>query len=330
MSNKRSNRNNKKVLKALKNKRLRAHSGKHVNKGKGKWEPHNPNSGWHDLLPDDFPSTPPDDADSTPTAVKTTTTNPAGPESGTVTTTQDKNTATGATEQPRVAIDPAPAFTPTSVTVEPLNTGEVTADSSDAAKLKAGISTTTQAINQQTATDTSQIKGARAVKGAFAQMNEVLEEAKQAQTEAREAGLPFEFTPTVQRMFDNPEIVKAGMESGDASLLGSFISDPAMDRSRQLQIEKQRQDVDTGTFKSDLREEMGGVAGEAERQNQERQLRTLSALGLYNARMSVGSGGGGSGKTQTSRNKNKTLQTICRQSGCAYLYDSGRSGCKQH
>ena len=138
-----------------------------------------------------------------------------------------------------------------------------------------------------------------AVKGAFAQMNEVLEEAKQAQTEAREAGLPFEFTPTVQRMFDNPEIVKAGMESGDASLLGSFISDPAMDRSRQLQIEKQRQDVDTGTFKSDLREEMGGVAGEAERQNQERQLRTLSALGLYNARMSVGSGGGGSGKTQT-------------------------------
>ena len=138
-----------------------------------------------------------------------------------------------------------------------------------------------------------------AVKGAFTQMNKVLEEAKQAQTEAREAGLPFEFTPTVQRMFDNPQIIKAGMESGDASLLGSFISDPAMDRSRQLQIQKQLQDVDTGKFKSDLRKEMGGVAGEAERQNEERQLRILSALGLYNARMNMNSGGGGSGKTQT-------------------------------
>lgn len=138
-----------------------------------------------------------------------------------------------------------------------------------------------------------------AVKGAFAQMDKVLEEAKQAQTEAREAGLPFEFTPIVQRMFENQQFIKAGMESGDASLLGSFMSDPVMDRSRQLQIQKQEQDVDTGKFKSDLREEMGGVAGEAERQNQERQLRILSALGLYNARMSMGSGGGGSGKTQT-------------------------------
>ena len=138
-----------------------------------------------------------------------------------------------------------------------------------------------------------------AVKGAFAQMNEVLNEAKQAQTEAREAGLPFEFTPTVQRMFDNSEIVKAGMESGDASLLGSFISDPAMDRSRQLQIKKQERDVDEATFKSDLREERGGVVGEAERQDQEDRLRTLSAMGLYNARMSMGSGGGGSKNTQT-------------------------------
>ena len=138
-----------------------------------------------------------------------------------------------------------------------------------------------------------------AVKGAFAQMNEVLNEAKQAQTEAREAGLPFEFTPTVQRMFDNSEIVKAGMESGDASLLGSFISDPAMDRSRQLQIKKQERDVDEATFKSDLREERGGVVGQAERLDQEDQLRTLSAMGLYNARMSMGSGGGGSKNTQT-------------------------------
>ncbi len=147
-----------------------------------------------------------------------------------------------------------------------------------------------------------------AVKGAFAQMNEVLEEAKQAQTEAREAGLPFEFTPTVQRMFDNPQIIKAGMESGDASLLGSFISDPAMDRSRQLQIEKQRQDVAEGTFKSDLREERGGVVGEAERQDQEDRLRTLSAMGLYNARMSMGSGGGGSGKTQTMKDSLEDTQ----------------------
>jgi len=138
-----------------------------------------------------------------------------------------------------------------------------------------------------------------AVKSAFAQMDEVLNEAKQAQTEAREAGLPFEFTPTVQRMFENPQIIKAGMESGDASLLGSFISDPAMDKSRQLQIEKQKRDVAEGTFKRDLREERGGVVGEAERLDQEDQLRTLSAMGLYNARMSMGSGGGGSGKTQT-------------------------------
>ena len=138
-----------------------------------------------------------------------------------------------------------------------------------------------------------------AVKSAFAQMDEVLNEAKQAQTEAREAGLPFEFTPTVQRMFENPQIIKAGMESGDASLLGSFISDPAMDKSRQLQIEKQKRDVAEGTFKRDLREERGGVVGEAERLDQEDQLRTLSAMGLYNARMSMGFGGGGSGKTQT-------------------------------
>ncbi len=138
-----------------------------------------------------------------------------------------------------------------------------------------------------------------AVKGAFAQMNEVLNEAKQAQTEAREAGLPFEFTPTVQRMFDNSEIVKAGMESGDASLLGSFISDPAMDRSRQLQIKKQERDVDEATFERDLREERGGAAGEAERLDQADRLRTLTAMGLYNARMSMGSGGGGSKNTQT-------------------------------
>ena len=84
-----------------------------------------------------------------------------------------------------------------------------------------------------------------AVKGAFAQMNEVLEEAKQAQTEAREAGLPFEFTPTVQRMFDNPQIIKAGMESGDASLLGSFISDPAMDRIRQAEARAKEIGADT-------------------------------------------------------------------------------------
>lgn len=84
-----------------------------------------------------------------------------------------------------------------------------------------------------------------AVKGAFAQMNEVLNEAKQAQTEAREAGLPFEFTPTVQRMFDNPQIIKAGMESGDASLLGSFISDPAMDRIRQAEARAKEIGADT-------------------------------------------------------------------------------------
>ena len=84
-----------------------------------------------------------------------------------------------------------------------------------------------------------------AVKGAFAQMNKVLEEAKQAQTEAREAGLPFEFTPTVQRMFDNPQIIKAGMESGDASLLGSFISDPAMDRIRQAEARAKEIGADT-------------------------------------------------------------------------------------
>jgi hypothetical protein len=138
-----------------------------------------------------------------------------------------------------------------------------------------------------------------AVKSAFTQMGEVLNEAKQAQTEAREAGLPFEFTPKLQRMLEYPEIIKAGMESGDASLLGSFVSDPAMDKSRQLQIKKQERDVDKGTFERDLREERGGAAGEAERLDQADRLRTLSAMGLYNARMNMGSGGGGSGKTGT-------------------------------
>ena len=138
-----------------------------------------------------------------------------------------------------------------------------------------------------------------AVKSAFTQMGEVLNEARQAQTEAREAGLPFEFTPKLQRMLEYPEIIKAGMESGDASLLGSFVSDPAMDKSRQLQIEKQERDVAEGTFKRDLREERGGVVGEAERLDQADRLRTLSAMGLYNARMNMGSGGGGSGKTGT-------------------------------
>ena len=138
-----------------------------------------------------------------------------------------------------------------------------------------------------------------AVKSAFTQMGEVLNEARQAQTEAREAGLPFEFTPKLQRMLEYPEIIKAGMVSGDASLLGSFVSDPAMDKSRQLQIEKQERDVAEGTFKRDLREERGGVVGEAERLDQADRLRTLSAMGLYNARMNMGSGGGGSGKTGT-------------------------------
>ena len=138
-----------------------------------------------------------------------------------------------------------------------------------------------------------------AVKSAFTQMGEVLNEARQAQTEAREAGLPFEFTPKLQRMLEYPEIIKAGMVSGDASLLGSFVSDPAMDKSRQLQIEKQERDVAEGTFKRDLREERGGVVGEAERLDQADRLRTLSAMGLFNARMNMGSGGGGSGKTGT-------------------------------
>ena len=166
MSNKRSNRNNKKVLKALKNKRLQAHSGQHVRK-KGKYSPHNPNSELHSSEP--LNSQGGTGLDPVETVSSNTTTSyPSGEGGGSVTSTQDTtSTYTPGTSgslpttsttlgPPRVETKPAAKFE-----VDEVETEDVSLVGTELGPAKQ--------IGAQTKAGTSIVKPPPTVKGAFAQ-----------------------------------------------------------------------------------------------------------------------------------------------------------------
>ena len=101
----------------------------------------------------------------------------------------------------------------------------------------------------------------------------------------------FKPSPFIQDLLAKKDQLKVASASGNpASLPKPF--DPMADEAARLRLGAARRG-------EDVFEGMGGVEGAVERSKEDRALTKLSALGLYNARMNMGSGGGSGTKTKT-------------------------------
>ena len=101
----------------------------------------------------------------------------------------------------------------------------------------------------------------------------------------------FKPSPVIQDLLAKKDQLKVASASGNpASLPKPF--DPMEDEAARLRLGAARRG-------EDVFEGMGGVEGAVERSKEDRALTRLSALGLYNARMNMGSGGSSGTKTKT-------------------------------